>query len=420
MELDLTSFSATLAVGLALALIIFLGLRITHPRVAVQVVAWLNTDNADGRDWLPVVGASVILLGIGIMCEDISKNALGERKPFAFAPQLQALLDTERELRCAEFLELEDGNRGHPLCKSNYDDAVDAVPIFTTGLGVRVLEQLGKLYDAHVATPEEADIHEQISSSLTFSDCINAAGKKKKCAKIKPGSHKEISDLFARVYYVAKNTVYANNNYYLELQSIHGRYGFERSIVFVLILGSYAVSFAFLARSTVVMWTDVGGWKTGFSLLLMLLLIVAVIDVTTASESLRNWVCGQNTVCNRGVDIGRGWILPATLLFVVGYRVRRLSKRFGAWLGRSSVSTIPGAPLLAYEREVEAWRLLRLVAILAALLIPASWAYRAEQDYYIQRVLGYYETFRGGALECTSSALCTRKSAANSSGVRSP
>ena len=59
MELDLTSFSTTLAVGLGLALIVYFGLRTTYPNVAAHVGQWLGANSDENPKWLPLLGTGV-------------------------------------------------------------------------------------------------------------------------------------------------------------------------------------------------------------------------------------------------------------------------------------------------------------------------------------------------------------------------
>lgn len=409
MQLDLTSFSTTLAIGLALAIIIYFGLDITYPRAARHVAHWLGADSAE-RKWLPLLGTGVILLGVGIICEDTSRNVLRGLEPLAFAVQLQSIVQTESQQRCWKIIDSKHcvGEVGwwRPRPDPTRTDEV------MQDLGSRVFDQLDRLTTAALATPEEASIRAEIpKDKIPSVPCqeLNNQRKNKRCVSIPPDLAKKLPDITLRLYYVAKNTVYAQPNYQSELESLRLRYDFGRSIAFVLVLGIFSVTCIYLAKSAAAMWTDVGGWKTGFSVLLLALLTLAALDVITASETLRSAVCDRDIDCHDRVNIGRSWILPATLLFVVGYRVRRVGKRFWAWLKRSSVSTIPGPPLLAHEREIEACRVFRLVAILAILLVPISWAYHSEQDYYLGRVFGYYETLRGSALECGNTLNCARK-----------
>lgn len=404
MELDLTSFSTTLAVGLALALVTYFGLRSTYPAAAEHIAQWLGADSPPERKWLPLLGTGLVLLGIGLLCEDISKSVLGEVKPNAFATQLQAVLKTEKTQRCQMIVESPDCD---PAAKRS--PAPDDVVM--KDLGFRVVQQLANLTKFGIATPEEASLHALLSTNVSHPACKQAENRQKqeKCVAIQPDLARELPEVSSRLYYVAKNTVYTNEIYQSELESFRVRYGFERSIAFVLVVGIYVACFLFLAKSAVAMWTDVGGWKTIFSVVLLILLILTLCDIVTGSAELRTVICGQSDrACERRVDLVRTWILPATLIFVVGYRVRRVGKKLGGWLNSSS-STIPGPPLLIYEREIEAWRVLRLVAILAALLVPTSWVYHAEQNYYLGRVFGYYETQRGAALECTDAASCKKK-----------
>jgi hypothetical protein len=385
MDLDLKAFSLTLAVGLAIGTVLYATLRLVRPAQADALLRGLRNERGD-PSVLPVVIASVFLLASGIVCEDLSKNALDWRQPVAFGPEFREILPTEISQRCGLLLKDSRDPR-------NPDGFFCGPPIRVqlSPVGNNVWTVIGRLVDARVASPEELRLYEALKARLSPIVPQSAA------SPVFPAANydEQFQAVLHDVYYLAKNVSYTNGEFFRELEALRQRYDFERSIVYAMLVGIYLLSFAYLAESAITMWRDVGGWKTWISLGLVLVLILAAVDVVASPERL-NSLCEERDDCIHT----RNWILPAALIFVCAYRTRRMWKHAITWVARSISSTVPGPALLSSSRELQAIRVLLTIAAFVAVLWPANLAYKSDQFNYLNRVFAYYRTLRGPAVHC--------------------
>jgi len=395
MDLDLKAFSLTLAIGLAVAVVVCASVYVVQPARAVSLFRQLHGDKGQPQ-LLPTVVTAVVLLALGIICEDLSKNALSIRDPVAFGPQLRAILPTESADRCDSMLD-------HENACLHYDSTSDRLVFLRLGrLGLDIWRTMHELDKNHRATPEETLVVKRLDRLLTGTGCppdtdsgqvpTNAV-----CGKFS----RELVDVFMQVYYVSKNADYTNPDFFKELESLRVRFDFERSLVFVLLAGIYLVCFVYLAESTRAMYRDIGGWKTGISLALALVLLVAAVDIVMSPISLTK-PCHGDSYCVSRLQTARNWLLPAGLLFVCTYRTRRVWKRIDTRLVQLLKSTVGGPRLLSHSREQEAWRALQVIIFFVAILAPTDFAYRSDQVNYLNRVYGYYQSLRGNELFCNA------------------
>jgi len=421
MDLDLKSFSLTLAVGVVSVSIYFTTLWVLDRRPH----RILSRAFARGDERLPVLTSvmlAVLALAIGFVCEDLSKNAINRREPSALTLQLTALLPSESAERCSVFVKDERNKTDNELGKSRQScfDSNFSKSVQLTEVGDGALTTLTALVRHHVASVEEVRVHAELADSLKSDKCPEDMGELTDAQKPKCFSYdRRVPKRIEQFYYLAKNTAYTDSNFFRELEAIRLRFDFERSVCFVLILGIFVVSFAYLARSTQDMWRDVGAWKMLVSVLLTPLLVLGLWDVVATPEwtikaspsvisacearlmaQVPTAADNAHDVCKNTIQRARNWILPAALFFVCAYRLRRVGQRAWSSVSRSVFSTVPGPPLLKHKREREAARALTALSVLGAAIIPVYYAYEADQINYLNRVFAYYVSARSPALTC--------------------
>lgn len=426
MDLDLKAFSLTLAVGFAVIGMIWAGVFIFRPHSARRWLYRLRFEK--GRPQvIPAVVVAIGALSLGIVSEDLSKNAVSRREPVAFGPQLRAVMPTEETERCLSmFDEINDE------CSDFEATSSKLVPVHLGRLGAEIWETLNQLEARKRGTPEEMLTFvrwrqlvdpkycrpEIFKEDPKTSDPLKPVLNKRKtqfgvCGLFSP----ELKNLFYQVYYVAKNFDYQIPDLFKELEALRVRIDFERSLAYVLLVGIYGVSFAYLFECTRALYADVGGWKKPISLILGTLVLFAAADIIH-SPHIFNSACQFDTHCAVQLQNARNGILPACFLFVCVYRTRRLWRRAAPWIAWPN-STVPGPPLLSHRRELEAGRALLVSCSLATLLAPIDFAYRSDQFNYLSRVYGYYESQRGVKLECHVKTT-SRQNLVNIDGLSTP
>ena len=428
MDLDLKEFSLTLAVGLAVAGTVYVGFLVIWPRSGAQLARLIFRKDDQVRI-LPSVFATVIILAVGIVAEDLSKNALATRSPTAFAAQMRAILPVEGYERAQVLTEspktiahgISQEKCAHEILDDNPEKTV-RIKLSPQGEGFLLLLQ--RLYEARVATSRELEVLRSLTATL---DSWKREGRRSETNLTDPTMATDCLSYqrsLQEAYYLAKNTAYREKNYFEELQSINLRYVFGRSVAFVMLAGIYFVCFMFLGKNTLAMWRDVGGWKTLMCFALAIILIAALADVVVFPKSI-DIACKRISSCLESLHFARAWMLPVATLFVCLYRTRRIWRRLGTNVLSSMTSTLPGEPLFQSAREREARRAALAVVVLAALLLPAKLSFESDDNNYLLRIFGYYDELRGSALQCgppppanqSTKALCV---AAKSAGETKP
>jgi hypothetical protein len=400
-ELDLKEFSLTLAIGLAVAWVSWLALRCAWASRAKQLA---NLIIATGPRPAPLLFAAVALLAVGFIVEELSKNALAERDSTAFGPQFRRLMPSERYDRSralAESTQRTDGVHT-AACRRVPWDAVRSptVTFEYTALGNDLHEFLRALAQGAATPGERSALAQWDRDDLSWSTGANPSTYSADCVayvnKLSP------------LYYLAKNAAYSDDNFFKELQAIRVRYEFARSLCYVLMAGAYLIIIAFLAQNTITMWRDIGGGKTIISFLLAVVVALAAYDVVAFLDGgpiCRSFIepvfqylgietKGQGS-CTQHLDRARMVLLPATFIYVVLYRTRRVWRRLGKVIRVSIDSVVPNPPVLKNPRERDAWNAVVIVSGLMALTIPVRLAYESDHSSFIKRAYAYYMVVRG-------------------------
>jgi hypothetical protein len=399
MELDLKEFSLTLAVGLAVAGVLWLSLRCVWEERATAVRKLVMV--AESPRVIPLIFASVGLLAVGMIAEDLSKNALAERNPSAFAAQFRWMMPSERfdrSFTLAQSPKSVAAAHGVERCKfSKFDDdhRSTLVRFAYTEVGNdlrRFVAQVDPLVDeAHSASrwlgaesgwqriPSNPKADPEAAPEVFEATCASYEGS------------------LAPLYYVAKNRAFTNQNFFKELQSLRIRYEFARSICYVLLVGAYLVVVLFLAQNTLTMWRDIGGGKTVISAFLALVVVCAALDATVfvSSEDVCRAVGSTSASCPSRLNVSRLLLLPATFIFVCLYRTRRMWPRLKETFMLSIKTVEPNRPIFGHQRERDARNAIVSVVVLFMIFIPVRLAYESDHSSYLKRVFAYYIVERG-------------------------
>jgi hypothetical protein len=392
MDLDLKAFSLTLAVGLSAAAVCIAALYVTNPRRAAALGRAMLGVNGESR-MLPLIALSVLLLAVGIVCEDLSRNSLRYSNLVAFGPQLRGILPSETRQRCDALLS-EKSSCG------KYDRGLVAMG----AIGYGIWSVLGHLSEAGIASPGEVRVFSELQDDFSSEKCLPPLPWNSVC-----GSIQDLRVVSDDVYRIARSLVYANDNYYKDLEALRLRFDFERSLVFVLLAGGYLSSFLYLFEVTTSWWFRTSGARAAIAMSMAILLLLALADVLF-SRTEAKFLCLEGSSCQQYVEAVRGCLLPLALLLVCSYRTRHMWRRaamrvFG--LANSNFSVVVS------ETEQRAWRMLQLMTAFGVLLLPTAAAYRSDQRHYVDSVYSYYETLRGAVLHCGVTLPCSEFSSAH-------
>jgi hypothetical protein len=442
MDIDLKSFGLTIAVGLCVAIVVYLTAWVCWNAKA-KSARRLVFRQQPGSAVIPAAVIGVIALGLGIVAEDLSKNALANRTPAVLGPQFRFLMGLESFHRATVLARSEragsdarEGQASHvdtSKCANGISGKRNngKVEFRLSDMGVRVVTLLHELAEAKMSMPLELQLHARMERDLiswhgaylfanplrrlmpealvNFAErAVGYDGRAEAIDRIEylheRGYRTDCAsylDALDDLYYLAKNISYQSDNHFTELEDIRMRYVFVRSIVFVAMIGIYLIIYAMLAKSAFQMWRDVGILKTVVSVLIFIALCASLFDLV--------WSPGWGLGADAGLEADASWpqlaaalqfLAPAAFLWVCLYRLRRMWKMLPTAIERSWKSAVAGPKLLKSDREREACRGLVAVVLLLAVMFPVRLAYQADQNNYVMRVFGYYETTRGKDLKC--------------------
>jgi hypothetical protein len=402
MELELKEFGLTLAVGLALLALCRNSLQLTYPTLARRLFRWFTVE----QKAMAVLVFTVPVLAVGIVCEDISKEALAENATaVAFSPQLRQILQSEpcshRDALLVDPASPEAA--AAPDVPSATDnivtdcefDSKQLLLLTYSRLGSKVSKTLQELEFHTGETTREREISASLGGCVAPSKCL---GKKSR-------------QLAQELYYIAKNTAYTNTIYAKDMDQYRLRYDFDRSMVFVFLVSIYLLSILYVFRSLSAMWRDVNSWKSTISVALLIVGAVALLNVLIPADTYGR-ICQSAEIDCRTIVVHissrsatniQNWLLPASALFITLYRTRRMWKRLYVNLRVANDSTFAPEPLIQYPREIEAIRVMRILVVLTVVILPVRFAYLADMVYYTDRVFGYYQVMRDGKLQCSNS-----------------
>lgn len=369
MDIDLKDFTLTLGTGLVALGVVYFSLSVSYQRAADWVVRWLKGGEGRETQAVPVILGTILLLATGMTVQNVSENVLHYRPPWFLAQQLLALLASDS----ADELSLISGSES---CRGPRSDIRKRIVIALTPLGSGLVDLLRSLDGAGLETPVEVRTWEKVEGGLPPGRCVVEGDAKAAVGEL---------------YYVGKNTDFENHDLVAELSEFQARFNFERSIVYELVVGIYLVCVLYLVRSMQLMWGDGGAPKAAASIVLAAGALIGMVSLLS--------VLGLTGTPHWLLASGAPYWLPALVIFVCGYRTRRVWKRI-AWIATRREGFAFAGPLLRYEGEAQAARVLLIVGIFLLLVLPARAAYSADHLGYLRRVYGYYETVRGAALGC--------------------
>lgn len=425
MDLDLKEFSLTIAVGIAASAIVFWSLVIVASDHATRLLAWIRHQQPSA--WVaPAILATVPLLALGLIIEDLSKRAMDGGPPHGVGERLQWILPTDDQIRVMTLANVERSSAStmaqcFGLGRERHAGTPIAVSLTSMGrrvygmldghrscIGGSELDHLSKL----------ASIQDEPLFPMAWSGRLGEAGHLPTPPARQPRLHgqfwatcEELIQTFPPLYYVAKNFVYQHSeSYFQELEELRDRYVFQRSIAYALLTGLYFLCFVYLAKSALEMWNDLGIFKTVLSVLLLLVLTLGLFDAVSIGSL--SGVVAQLTSTGADaagdgakpgkwravVDAIRHIALPLAFLWVCMHRLRRVYRRVAPVLQASLRDELRGPALLRLPREKTAGHALGFALVLIALMVPIRLAYEDDQGNYISRVFGYYDTSR--TLEC--------------------
>ena len=352
---------------------------------------------------VPLIFAAVALLAVGMIIEDLSKNALAERNPSAFVLQFRWLMPSERFDRSQALTESPEelprdeqvSRCRHPLSKEIDDRTV--VQFNYSGLGEELRTLLSRIKKPNV--DEHRAFERWARAETVWRARAASLGTKRKATFA--AQCKDYTETLSPLYYVAKNHVYTEDNFFKELQSLRVKYDFARSICYVLLVGAYLVVLLFLAQNTVTMWRDISGGKTVMSFVLGVVLVFAAADAIAfpSSEGLCGLPSQASARCEASLNAARLSFLPATFFFVCMYRARRIWPRLMRTVKLSIDSVIPNPLVFTHARERDARNAVMAVGILLLLSIPIQLTYSSVHSNFLKRVYAYYVVVRGTPLE---------------------
>lgn len=243
MDLELKEISLTIVTGVAMASSVVLAVRLSgHPDWKI-ILPHLFEQEGEGLRIFRAFVILAVVFGVGVFIEDMAKNAVAHRSPtIPFIP-IDLLLPPERVSRVASLvdedtIEVVSRKCTDTLSKSTTpDEAKDKTALDFGSAGRGRLSELGmRLYiDMKEVKPSQGGLEGAFLSLSRF-----AIGDK------------AISCLDAwelqEIYYRSKNLVYAEDNYFVELQELYSRLGFVRSMLFVAIAAALEVLIATIIR----------------------------------------------------------------------------------------------------------------------------------------------------------------------------
>jgi hypothetical protein len=398
MELDLKEFSLTLAVGLAVAGILWLSLRCVWEERATAVRKLVMV--AESPRVIPLIFASVGLLAVGMIAEDLSKNALAERNPSAFAAQFRWIMPSERYDRSytlAHSPESVEADKRVERCKfSRFDgDHKSTLVHFEYSDVGKDLRGFVAQIDPFV--DEAHSTNRWLGAESLWKRVALDSATSEKGPELYQATCESYERTLAPLYYVAKNRAFMNQNFFKELQSLRIRYEFARSIGYVLLVGAYLVVVLFLAQNTLTMWRDIGGGKTVISAFLALVVVCAALDATVfvPSEDVCRAFGNSSDSCSSRLNVSRLLLLPATFIFVCLYRTRRMWPRLKETFMLSIKTVEPNRPIFRHQRERDARNAIVSVLVLFMVFVPVRLAYESDHSSYLKRVFAYYIVERG-------------------------
>lgn len=448
MELDLKAFSLSIAVGLFVGGILYFSLATFWPLKIREAAGSALSKLGTGVN-APTVLVAVAALGIGMIAEDLSKNALADKQPSALGPLFRSIMSTEGYHRaktivdtadaslhrqdnisfCSNVSEYRSAERatnteptqqsheqasGLPAPPANQETKQEPttqpaesriqpkVYFKYTPVGARIIALLDNLHATGQATLAEARTLDLIKMKAQNWPIPKRSNDRNTHA----ATCREVIDTLEPLYYLAKNLVYQKPTYFGELESIRTRYNFARSVAFTLLCGIQLVIFIYLSIESVRMWRGVGSFKTIFTVITLLALVLAMFDTIWLPAWRPYWLpdfLDSNIDDQSFFLLAWQWTLPALFVWICLYRLRRVWRRVPKAISASHNSNAYSAALLREKYEKQAARALANVVILVALLVPIRLAHDSDQANYITRVIAYYEVIRGSVLACPPS-----------------
>lgn len=210
MNPEFTSIGLTIAAGALSVLTVFAVLWALRPDLPLRLPLTAKED----ATFLGAAVGLALVLALGLIVENLSKSIVGNPPPFSAQvwKPISWVLPTDRQLRSDQVIRV-DGNQwklvriGKGLARSG-------------AFAMHAPNDIGTSMDQSVHSPDHA-------RSVSITQAMRAA---------------------EQVYYAAKNTLYQDDNYFIELRAIEHRVAFARSLCFVSILGVLASLGCYLRR----------------------------------------------------------------------------------------------------------------------------------------------------------------------------
>jgi hypothetical protein len=242
MDLELKEISLTIVTGVAMASAVVLAVRISGQVDWKIRLPQIFDQEVEGLRIFRTFVILAVVYGVGVFIEDVAKNAVAHRSPNIPLVPIDWLLPPERSSRVAPLVDNDTMKVITRNCDSTLGkqsepkDPADIVPlIFGYGrgpqlseLGSRLLREIQDVRSAQGGLKAPAESLARFGADKAVS-CVDAWR-------------------LQEIYYRAKNIVYAEDNYFDELQELYARLGFVRSMLFVAIAASLGVVLAAVRR----------------------------------------------------------------------------------------------------------------------------------------------------------------------------
>ena len=259
MELELKTLSLTILLGLMAAILIWLTVTVARgDRIFAKL--WVGLFRASGdaggneKEGRPLPAITTIavlslMVCLGITLEDLSKNALDERRPSFLDIPVRLILHLEYATRVSPLFESKkpnsnvippDLNCETWLGRWKYADDAKLPNAKLSSTAEEVLETLATVAIAeHRAQDKLIPIERAMLDGLEKIKCALAGGCLIPCDDLR-----KLNGL----YYLAKNYVYGRKNLYEEAENIRHRGDFARGVVYLCTVTFFLLAVALAWR----------------------------------------------------------------------------------------------------------------------------------------------------------------------------
>jgi hypothetical protein len=242
MDLELKEISLTIVTGVAMASSVVLAVRLSGQVDWKIRLPQIFDQEVEGLRIFRTFVILAIVFGVGVFIEDMAKNAVAHRSPNIPLVPIDWLLPPERISRLSPLVDHNTMKVVSQNCNSTLGEQSEPTDLAHTApltfgsaegprlseLGMRLLKEIQDVKSA------QGGLIDATKSLARF------------------GARADVSCVDAwriqEIYYRAKNIVYAEDNYFHELQELYARLGFVRSMLFVAIAASLAVFVASVVR----------------------------------------------------------------------------------------------------------------------------------------------------------------------------